>query len=263
VEAGDTLTAVGDVSLGANVNLDSLLLGTIGDRLFVTFRGRGDTHRVAVKPVSRSANRDLYYEQWVAARRRYVDSLSDGRLGYLHVRSMDQASLDRFMRELADQTANHEGLVVDVRYNGGGWIAVHLLGMLERQPYVLRNFRGSTTVSENKHRSFAVEKPLILLVNHYSASNSEIFAEGWRRLGLGKIVGYPTVAAVIGTSAYPLIDGTICRRPSWGAFTLDMENLEGNGRRPDIRIFNTQNDWLSGRDPQLKRAVEELLADLR
>ena len=174
-----------------------------------------------------------------------------------------QTSLDRFKRELADQTANYEGLIIDVRYNGGGWIAVHLLGMLERQPFVLRNFRGAETVSENKSRSFAVEKPMILLINHFSASNSEILAEGWRRLNLGKIVGYPTCASVIGTSAYRLIDGTICRRPSWGAYTVDMENLEGNGRQPDILLFNTQNDWISGRDPQLVAAVEEILAELR
>ena len=104
---------------------------------------------------------------------------------------------------------------------------------------------------------------MIMLQNHFSASNSEIFAEGWRTLGLGKIVGYPSSAAVIGTSAYRLIDGTICRRPSWGAYALDMENLEGNSRQPDIKVFNTQNDWISGRDPQLKAAIDELLSELR
>ena len=216
-----------------------------------------------VKPVSRSQANTLAYEDWVASRRRLVDSLSQGRLGYLHVRSMNQPGLDRFQRELVGQTSEREGLVVDVRYNGGGWIGVHLLGMLEREPFVMRNFRGGDVVSENKTRAYAVEKPMTLLINHYSASNSEIFAEGWRRLGLGPIVGYPTSAAVIGTAPYELIDGTICRRPSWGAWTLDLENLEGNGRRPDISVFNTLTDWNSGRDPQLERAVEQLLVELR
>lgn len=261
-EPGDTLLAVNGVRL-ATGNLDSLLLGTIGDRLILTF-GRGGQERTApVKPVSRSRASTLAYEDWVASRRRLVDSLSAGRLGYLHVRAMNQPALDRFERELISQTSEREGLVVDVRYNGGGWIAVHLLGMLERRPFVMRNFRGGDVVSESKMRAYAVEKPMTLLINHYSASNSEIFAEGWRRLGLGKIVGYPTSAAVIGTAEYALIDGTMCRRPSWGAWTVDMENLEGNGRQPDLLLFNTLTDWNAGKDPQLQRAVEELLVELR
>jgi C-terminal processing protease CtpA/Prc len=263
MDTGDTLVAVNGDTLVNRSNLDSLLAGTIGERVQLTFRGASGLQTAAVKPVSKSRHNDLRYEHWVESRRGYVDSVSEGRLGYLHIRAMDQRALDRFKRELADQTANYEGLVIDVRFNGGGWIAVHLLGMLEREPFVLRNFRGYGTVSENKSRSYAVEKPMILLINHFSASNSEIFAEGWRTLNLGKIVGYPTSAAVIGTAAYRLIDGTICRRPSWGAYTLSMENLEGNGRVPDIQLFNTQHDWLSNRDPQLQRAVEELLAELR
>jgi len=260
---GDTIIRVGDVALNTTADIDSLMAGKIGDRVFVTLQGTGGERTIAVKPVSKTDNATLRYENWVAGRRRMVDSLSSGRLGYLHIRAMNQPALDRFKREIVAATADHEGLVVDVRYNGGGWIAVHLLGMLERQPYVLRNFRGGGTVSENKSRSYAVEKPMILLINHYSASNSEIFAEGWRKLGLGMIVGYPTAGAVIGTSEYPLIDGSHCRRPSWGAYTVDMENLEGNGRRPDIELFNTQTDWGSGRDPQLERAVEELITELR
>jgi len=135
--------------------------------------------------------------------------------------------------------------------------------MLARQPFVLRNFRGSAPLSETKLRSFAAEKPGIMLMNQFSFSNAEIFAEGWRRLGLGKIVGYPTGAGVIGTGEYELIDGSFCRRPSMGAYTLDMENLEGNPRQPDIKVFNTQTDWISGRDPQLEAAVKELLTELR
>lgn len=263
VKVGDTLIAVSGRELTPLSLLDTMLIGTTGRRLELTFKGAADLTHATVRPVSKGRNNTLRYDDWVTRRRRFVDSVSNGRLGYLHVRAMNQPALDRFTRELADQTSSYEGLVIDVRYNGGGWIAVHLLDMLERQPYVLRNFRAANTVSENKSRSYAVEKPMILLINHFSASNSEIFAEGWRKLRLGKIVGYPTAAAVIGTSSYRLIDGAVCRRPSWGAYALDMENLEGNSRLPDIHIFNTQNDWISGGDPQLLRAVEELIIDLR
>jgi C-terminal processing protease CtpA/Prc len=261
---GSQLISVNGHMLDSATTLDSLLGGTIGERVRLEFSG-GElgAYSLDVKPVSKNAEATLVYEDFVSSRRHFVDSVSAGRLGYLHVRSMNQTGLDRFMRELADQSSSYDGLIIDVRYNGGGWISVHLLGMLQRDPFVLRNFRGAETVSENKNRAFAVEKPMIMLQNHFSASNSEIFAEGWRTLGLGKIVGYPSSAAVIGTSAYRLIDGTICRRPSWGAYALDMENLEGNSRQPDIKVFNTQNDWISGRDPQLKAAIDELLSELR
>ena len=262
-QPGDTLIGINGHTIDSSTDIDTLLYGTIGDRVILTLRSGAGEKDVAVKPVSSGANRTLWYNAWVDGRRRYVDSISSGRLGYMHIRAMNQPALDKFKRELISQTSDHEGLVIDVRYNGGGWIAVHVLGMIERQPFVMRNFRGANIVSENKSRSYAVEKPMILLINHYSASNSEIFAEGWRTLGLGKIVGYPTPGAVIGTSAYPLIDGTICRRPSWGAFTVGMENLEGNGRQPDINIFNTQHDWISGHDRQLQRATEELLGELQ
>jgi len=264
IRAGAVLHTVNGVELSAETSLDAQLPGTIGRRLRLGFKdtGEGDL-TLDVKPITAGAEGDLLYEEWVQWRRHLVDSLSSGRLGYLHIRSMNQTGLDRFRRELTDQSADYEALVVDVRFNGGGWISVHLLAMLEREPFLLRNFRGVRPLSESKLRSYALEKPAIMLMNQFSNSNAEIFAEGWRRLGLGKIVGYPTGAAVIGTGEYELIDGSFCRRPSTGAYTLDMENLEGNPRQPDIKVFNTQADWLSGRDPQLETAVTELLTELR
>ena len=102
----------------------------------------------------------------------------------------------------------------------------------------------------------------ILLINNGSGSNSEIFAEGFRKLGLGKIVGTRTAGGVIGTASYTLIDGTRVRRPSWGCFTTDMENLELVPRYPDITVEMFLDDEIAGRDPQLVRAVQELLSDL-
>jgi tricorn protease len=99
-------------------------------------------------------------------------------------------------------------------------------------------------------------------MNDYSASNSEIFAEGFKTLGLGKIIGTQTAGAVIGTSSYYLIDGTRIRRPSTGSFTLDMEDTDIYPRQPDIFVENLPDDYINGRDPQLKRAVEELLKEL-
>ena len=104
---------------------------------------------------------------------------------------------------------------------------------------------------------------MILLINQYSGSNSEIFAEGFRKLGLGKIVGMPTAGGVIGTSSYYLIDGTRVRRPSGGSYTLEMEDTDLVPRQPDILLDNTIDDLINGRDPQLERAVQELMKEVQ
>jgi tricorn protease len=191
-----------------------------------------------------------------------VDSLSDGRLAYIHIPAMNRSRLQKFKEELVSIAEGKDGLIIDVRNNGGGNIAVHLLGILVKTPYFLRNFRDFPVTSENKMRSKALEKPMTLLINSYSASNSEIFAEGFRRLELGKIIGERTAGAVIGTSSYTLIDGTRIRRPSWGAFTLDMEDTDLEPRYPDITVEASPDDYINGRDPQLVRAVQELLTEL-
>ncbi len=261
---GMFLRSVDGVELGRQTNLDSLLGGKYGNRLIVGASDSpgGRTNEFELKPTSSGIENSLRYRQWVDERRRIVDSLSGGRLAYIHIPRMSHDRLEFFKQELVSIAEPKEGLIVDVRNNGGGNIAVHLLGILVKTPYFLRNFRGFPVISENKMRSKAYEKPVTLLINNYSASNSEIFAEGFRRLELGKVIGEPTSGAVIGTSSYTLIDGTRVRRPSWGAYTLDMEDTDLAPRQPDIFVENTPDDFINDRDPQLHRAVEQLMSDL-
>ncbi|RPJ44122.1 MAG: hypothetical protein EHM19_07260, partial [Candidatus Latescibacterota bacterium] len=146
--------------------------------------------------------------------------------------------------------------------NGGGWISVHILSILGGETYLMRGFRDDVRTSETKLRSYGYDKPTALLIHNHSYSNAEIFAEGWRRLGLGPIVGVPTGGAVIGTDERTLLDGSTLRKPSWGAYTLDGENLENNGRKPDHHVVNDYNAWADGRDPQLDKAVDLLIEKL-
>lgn len=265
IKPGGYIMTVDGVMLKRETNLDSLLLGTIGNRVKLTIADSptAKSREVDLKPVNTGTLNNLWYEDWVRSRRRLVDSLSQGRLAYIHIRAMNAPALERFKEELVGIAEPKDGLIVDVRNNPGGSIAVHLLGMLERTPFVLRNFRHFPTTSENKMRSKAFEKPLALLINNYSGSNSEIFAEGFRKLELGPIIGEPTAGAVIGTSAYTLIDGTRVRRPSWGSYTTEMEDTDLAPRQPDILVADTPDDLMNGRDPQLVRAVQELMKDLK
>ncbi|MBK7091342.1 MAG: hypothetical protein IPH59_06420 [bacterium] len=218
---------------------------------------------VDVKPIANTQMQNLRYQNWVETRRQLVDSLSNGRIAYLHVRAMNQTALQLFKEQLVSIAESKDAMIVDVRENAGGSIAVHLLGMLDRTPWLLRRFRDFPLVSENKYRSKAFERPQACLINGYSGSNAEIFAEGFRRHKLGPIVGTPTGSAVIGTAEYYLIDGAHIRRPSWGSFTLEMEDTDLVPRQPDIFIENLPDDLQAGRDPQLVRAVAELMKSLK
>ncbi len=264
IKPGQYVTAVNGDRLSGSTNIAKLLNGTVGDRVMleVSSSPTKTGTEVAVKPVNYATWNNLEYEDWVEHNRHLVDSLSRGRLAYLHIKAMNQPALDRFEEEIVTKTRGKDALIVDVRENGGGWIAVHLLGMLERKPYIMRTFRDTQPVSENMHRSKAWENPMALLINNYSGSNSEIFTEGFRKLKLGPIIGTPTGSGVIGTSQYHLLDGSEIRRPSWGSFTVDMKDTDLQPRQPDIMVERLPHDYLNHHDPQLVRAVQELMKQL-
>jgi Tol biopolymer transport system component/C-terminal processing protease CtpA/Prc len=264
LETGDYILAINGQTINRETNIYPLLNGQIDKKTIFTVAKSpdGNPYDVAVKGTEFGPIYALSYDYWVEQRRRLVDSLSDGRLAYIHIRRMYPDALEKFKLEIVNETQDKDGVVLDVRYNGGGNIAVHLLGILIKEPYIYRNFAGYPVISENKMRSKALEKPSILLINNGSGSNSEIFAEGYRKLGLGTIVGERTAGGVIGTASYYLIDGTRIRRPSWGCYTTDMENLELVPRYPDITVEKLLTDVVKGRDPQLERAVKELLEQI-
>ena len=152
--------------------------------------GRSSTSRSRMAAFS-----NLRYERWVKERRALVDKLSGGRVGYLHIKAMDQPSLAKFKKELAE-FRHKEGLVIDERWNGGGNIEQELLAILVQRP----TRSGSRAASSRPNRPFTgYFGPKVVLQNWRSASNAEMFPAGFRALGLGKVVGTPTMGAVIGT----------------------------------------------------------------
>ncbi len=265
VKTGQYVIAINKTKLSRESDFDELLAGQVGKRtlLSVAESPSGAARELEVKPVAQSAIDALRYQDWVEQRRRMVDSLSNGRIAYLHIRAMNQPSLDLFKEQLVSIAEAKEAMIVDVRENGGGSTAVHILGMLDRIPWLMRSFRNFATVSENKYRSKAFERPLACLINGYSGSNAEIFAEGFRIHQLGPIIGTPTGGAVIGTAEYYLIDGSRIRRPSWGAYTLDKEDIDLKPRQPDVFVENLPDDVQMGRDAQLRQAVIELMKKLK
>jgi tricorn protease len=215
---------------------------------------------VRYEPISWTAYGNLRYERWVNERRAKVEELSGGRLGYLHIKAMDQPSLTRFEKELRENR-HKEALVIDQRFNGGGNIEQELLAILVQKPYQVWQPRGTEPTDRPFRGYFG---PKVVLQNWRSASNAEMFPAGFRALGLGKLIGTPTMGAVIGTGSYSLIDGSTVRTPQVGVFLGDTgrTNMENYGVQPDLFVDNTPEDNLAGRDRQLEVAVQELMKQL-
>jgi len=215
--------------------------------------------KTKVEPVSGTAQGTLQYQKWEAERRAMVDKLSGGEMGYLHIRAMDAESLRKFERDLVD---NHfkKALVIDQRFNPGGGIDQELLQILGQRQYQLTRPRGSVQAARPQRAFYG---PMVVMQNERSTSDAEMFPDGFRSLGLGKVVGVTTYGAVIGTGSYRLLDGSMIRTPASGVWSVKGYNLENYGVPPDVYVDNTPEDFLKGRDAQLEKAVEVLKAELK
>ncbi|HEU4328862.1 MAG TPA: S41 family peptidase, partial [Roseiflexaceae bacterium] len=190
---------------------------------------------VAVRPVSAGMYNMLRYRAWVYANEAYVHRVSGGRLGYVHIRAMSYDAFQQFLADLDAEAHGKAGVVIDVRFNGGGHIATFILDVLARRSVLLSGFRNRPSadaahISGNR----VLNKPTVLVINEHSSSNTEMLTESYRRMGLGTVVGRPTAGAVIWTFEYSLIDGTRFRLPRFKVATPEGEDLEGTGRPPDV-----------------------------
>jgi tricorn protease len=220
------------------------------------------TRRVEVQAASRHTVQELMYDRWIAHNAQRVAELSGGRLGYIHIPSMDEEGLDRFVRALYSDSFDKDAIVLDVRYNGGGFTHDQVLNYLGGRDHTFFRQRdgGQGVVMRSFDRKWT--KPLVLLINNRSYSDAEIFPSAFRTLGLGKLVGQPTGAHVIGTTAVRLIDGSVFRIPHVGVFTPEGTDMEKQGVMPDVVVDQLPDQMAAGIDPQLDKAVEVLQKDV-
>jgi len=212
----------------------------------------------AVTPASSTAFGDLQYARWVDDRRDIVTNLSNGEIGYLHIRAMDAPSLRQFQLDLAANRTK-KALVIDQRFNGGGGIDQELLSILAGRRY---QYTISRDAGFEQPRPQNFYGPMVVMQNERSASDAEMFPAGFKALGLGKVIGVPTMGAVIGTGSATLLDGSTIRTPGSGVFAATGENMENFGVPPDVYVDNTPDDFLRHRDVQLEKAVEVLKGEL-
>ncbi|MBL7776372.1 MAG: PDZ domain-containing protein, partial [Saprospiraceae bacterium] len=229
----------------------------------LSLRFRRDTAEfdIILHPQSFSELNSLLYDEWIEHNQRIVDEKGNRRIAYAYMRNMGQDELEKFFIDMNTEAYNRQGLILDLRYNTGGNVHDDVLRFLSQRPYLKWKYReGAFTVQSN---FTPAAYPIVLLMNEQSLSDAEMTAAGFKELGLGKIIGTESYRWIIFTSGKRLVDGSFYRLPSWGCYTLDGKNLEKEGVKPDIFVKTTFKDRLEGRDPQLERALEEVLRGMR
>ncbi|PRB00198.1 peptidase S41 [Chryseobacterium sp. MYb7] len=262
IKPGDQLVSVNGKKVDTNENIETYFTSPKKqDELVLTFTRDGKNITAKVHPISNGELKGLLYDDWIFNNHQRVDKLSNNRIAYSCMKNMSTDELDRFLLDMVEQENRKDAVILDLRYNTGGNVHDKVLNFLSQRPYLQWKYReGKITTQPN----FAPSgKPIVLLINEASLSDAEMTAAGFKALKLGKIIGQDTYRWIIFTSAKGLVDGSSYRLPSWGTYTLDGQNLEKTGVKPDIYVKNTFMDRLQNNDPQLERAVQEILKDLK
>ncbi|RME84102.1 MAG: hypothetical protein D6785_05950 [Planctomycetota bacterium] len=219
---------------------------------------------IYIRPISPQREQNLLYQNWVERNRKLVSQLSGGKLAYLHIRGMGWANVEQFERELFSEAHNKKGLLIDVRYNGGGWTADYLLAILMVKPHAFTVPRsGGKGYPQGRLPYYKWTLPAITLCNEYSFSNAEIFSHAFKTLKRGLLVGKTTYGGVISTGGTRLLDGSYLRLPFRGWYLHPSgQNMENHGAKPDVVVENPPGEEIAGQDRQLKKAVKLLLSQL-
>jgi len=263
---GEVIAAVGGAPITAATNFDALLEYRTGKRTVLTVTaGDGSSRReVTLQPVSRDDERTLTYLAWVNANRDYVARVSGGRLGYVHMYDMGSDSLQKLFLDLDAENRSHEGVIIDLRNNHGGFVNAYAIDVFARRGYmtmVSRDLPASAARTALGQR--ALEKPTALVINRHSLSDAEDFTEGYRTLKLGPVVGEPTAGWIIYTGNFPLVDGTVLRLPGTRILDAEGKDMEMHPRPVDRQVERAIGESYAGKDAQLDAAVQELLGRVK
>ncbi|MCK4537781.1 MAG: PD40 domain-containing protein, partial [Candidatus Krumholzibacteria bacterium] len=239
LEEGDIITAVNGAAVKGDINFYSLLINMSNTKVLLSVTGKkGKEREVAIRPVS--SLRNELYKEWVKGKRAFTEEASKGKLGYLHIQAMGWASFERFERDFAAAGDGKEGIVIDVRFNGGGWTTDYVMAVLNVKQHAYTVPRGAAGNLKKDHKKFRDfypyaerlpfypwMKPSIAICNEMSYSNAEIFSHAYKTLDIGTLVGQPTFGAVISTGGKRLIDGSLVRLPfrAWYVKATE-ENME-------------------------------------
>ncbi|MHC5004193.1 MAG: S41 family peptidase [Planctomycetota bacterium] len=259
VRAGDVITAVDGVATLSVDHVGRLLRDTAGRQVLLHVRspGESEARSVIVTPITVAAERNLRYEQWELERREMVEAAGDGKIGYVHLRAMGGRNYGEWARHFYP-VFDRQGLIVDVRHNRGGNIDSWILSKLLRPSWMYWQGRvGAPTWN----MQYAFRGHVVVLCNEWTASDGEAFAEGFRRLGLGPVIGTRTWGGEIWlTSSNLMVDKGIASAAEFGVYGPEgVWLIEGHGVEPDVVVDNLPHATFNGADAQLQAAIDYLL----
>jgi len=257
VREGDRLLAVNGQAVRPDAGPQQLLVNTAGQEVALTVAGDGGGDRRTITVKTLRTERPARYRDWVAARQRRVREETGGKIGYVHIPDMGSDGFAEFHRTYLNEY-DRDGLIVDVRWNGGGYVSGLLLEKLARRRlgYDLPRWGAPTPYVDESPRG-----PLVMLTNELAGSDGDIVSHSFKMLGLGPLIGKRTWGGVIGINPqHPLVDNTLTTQPEFSFYFDDVGwRVENYGTDPDIEVEIAPQDHAAGRDPQLDRAIAEAL----
>ncbi len=262
VKEGDYLIAVNGVDLNTSINPYELLENTVGKTVEISVNSKPETagsKTYTIRPIA--SELELLYLSWVNERRAMVDKLSDGKIGYIHVPNTAVEG-NRELHSGMYAYNEKEALIIDDRYNGGGFIPDVMADLLDRKTLSYWHRNG---LSSMKSPDVAHNGPKVMLTNGYSSSGGDAFPYYFRKKGLGKIIGTRTWGGLVGMSGNAgLVDGGYIAVPQFGIYDENEQwIIEGVGVSPDIEVVDRPEQLAKGIDPCIKKAVEVLLKELQ
>lgn len=265
IEAGTIITHINGTGLTADVNPWRLLNRVAGKPVRLTLNQEDkEPWEEVVRPVSTGAETNLLYERWIANCRKMCEELSDGRIGYVHVRGMNDGSFRRVYSEVLGTNNEKEALIVDTRFNGGGWLHEDLATFLSGKTYCQFAPRGHENGGLGGEPINKWTKPVVVLQSESNYSDAHFFPWAFKEKGVGKLVGAPVPGTATAVWWERQINSAIVFGiPQVGMVTNDGKYLENNQLEPDVLVLNDPQSVAAGKDPQMEKAVELLLKDLK
>jgi len=259
ISEGDTLLEINGRQLGENTTPGELLVNLAGQETRLTLKSKsGATHSATVKVLSDETA--VRYRDWVENNKKFAHEATDGRIGYVHIPNMGPLGFSEFHRYYFREV-ERDGLIVDVRFNGGGHVSQLILEKLARKriAYTVKRWGQPQSYPHS-----AVLGPIIAMTNEYAGSDGDIFSHCFKLMNLGKLVGKRTWGGVVGISPrHRLADGTVTTQPEFSFWFKDVGwNVENYGTDPDIEVEITPQDYREGRDPQLSACIEIITSEL-
>lgn len=261
IKAGVIIEKIGGEEITADTNYNSLLNRIAHKNILLSLYDPDKKKRwdEVVRPISRGEENELLYKRWVENCRAIVEKASGGKIGYVHVRGMNDGSYRVVYEEVLGKNHDKEALVVDTRFNGGGWLHDDLATFLSGKPYISIMPRGQDLGTEPQ---FKWAKPSCVVMSESNYSDAHMFPFTYRALGIGKLIGMPVPGT--GTAVWweRLQNGVTFGIPQVGMVSNDGQYLENTQLEPDIKVPNESGKVSQGQDQQLEAAVKELLKEV-